>query len=82
MDCPKCATQLVKKSYKAMMEVECCPNCRGMWLDFDELDRLEDVAFEQDELKGSLVHRETENRVIPVRIVISICRNSSIACTV
>ena len=60
MKCPKCGTRLVKKSYKAMMEVECCPNCRGMWLDFDELDRLEDVAFDQDEYKGSLVHREKE----------------------
>ena len=60
MKCPKCSTQLVKKSYKGMMEVECCPNCRGMWLDFDELDRLEDVAFDQDEYKGSLLHRETE----------------------
>lgn len=58
MKCPKCGTTLVKKSYKGMMEVECCPSCRGMWLDFDELDRLEDVAFDQDELKGSLVHRE------------------------
>jgi Zn-finger nucleic acid-binding protein len=30
-----------------------------MWLDFDELDRLEDVAFDQDEYKGSLLHRKT-----------------------
>jgi Zn-finger nucleic acid-binding protein len=41
------------------MEVDSCPNCRGMWLDFDELDRLEDTAFDQDSLKGSLMHRET-----------------------
>ena len=40
------------------MEVDSCPNCRGMWLDFDELDRLEDVAFDNDRRKGSLVHRE------------------------
>jgi Zn-finger nucleic acid-binding protein len=59
MNCPKCTTQLVHKSYKGMMEVECCPNCRGMWLDSDELDRLEDVAFSKDSLKGSLIHRET-----------------------
>jgi len=60
MKCPKCATKLVKKSYKGIMEVDSCPNCRGMWLDFDELDRLEDVTFDQDEYKGSLLHRETE----------------------
>jgi len=58
MKCPKCGTTLVRKSYKGMMEVECCPNCRGMWLDFEELDRLEDVAFDDDNHKGSLVHRE------------------------
>jgi Zn-finger nucleic acid-binding protein len=60
MKCPKCKSTLVKKYYKGMMEVDCCPNCRGMWLDFDELDRLEDVAYDQDEYKGSLVHRERE----------------------
>jgi Zn-finger nucleic acid-binding protein len=57
MNCPKCGAQLVRKSYKGVMEVEFCPNCRGMWLDFLELDRLEDLAFDLDEFKGSLVHR-------------------------
>ena len=60
MKCPKCGTTLVKKSYKGMMEVDCCPNCRGMWLDFDELDRLEDVVFDDDLHKGSLIHRQSE----------------------
>jgi Zn-finger nucleic acid-binding protein len=60
MKCPKCGTTLVKKFYKGMMEVDCCPNCRGMWLDFDELDHLEDVVFDQDQYKGSLIHREAE----------------------
>jgi Zn-finger nucleic acid-binding protein len=59
MNCPKCSSILIKKFYKGMMEVDSCPNCRGMWLDFDELDRLEDVAFDQDERKGSLLHRQT-----------------------
>ena len=64
MKCPKCGNTLVKKFYKGMMEVDCCPNCRGMWLDFDELDRLEDVVFDDDAHKGSLVHRETETKYI------------------
>jgi len=62
MNCPKCNSTLVKKSYKGMMEVDSCPNCRGMWLDFDELDRLEDVTFDRDEYKGSLVHHKTGTR--------------------
>ena len=64
MKCPKCGATLVKKSYKGMMEVDCCPNCRGMWLDFDELDRLEDVVFDDDLHKGSLIHRETETEYV------------------
>lgn len=59
MKCPKCATPLIRKSYKGMMEVECCPTCRGFWLDFHELDKLEDLTFDKDHLKGSLLHRET-----------------------
>lgn len=58
MNCPKCGFGLTKKYYKGMIEVDYCPNCRGMWLDFDELDRLEDVAFDDDGHKGSLVHRQ------------------------
>ena len=60
MECPKCGAALIKKYYKGMLEVDYCPNCRGMWLDFDELDKLEDMAFDEDNYKGSLIHRETE----------------------
>jgi Zn-finger nucleic acid-binding protein len=51
MKCPKCGTTLVKKSYKGMMEVDCCPNCRGMWLDFEELDRLEEFQYRLYDLR-------------------------------
>ena len=60
MECPKCGAMLIQKYYKAMLEVDYCPACRGMWLDFDELDKLEDMAFDEDEFKGSLIHREAE----------------------
>jgi Zn-finger nucleic acid-binding protein len=60
MNCPKCNVDLVKKFYKGMIEVDSCPSCRGMWLDFNELDKLEDVAFDDDAHKGSLVHFQTK----------------------
>ncbi|MBM4426649.1 MAG: hypothetical protein FJ031_05370 [Chloroflexi bacterium] len=60
MNCPKCNSVLVKKFYKGMIEVEACPQCRGMWLDFHELDQLEDITFNEDEHKGSLVHFQTK----------------------
>lgn len=56
MNCPKCDSELVKKSYKGIFEVDSCPNCRGMWLDFQELDQLEDITFDKDAQKGSLMH--------------------------
>ncbi|MBM3125793.1 MAG: hypothetical protein FJZ87_12095 [Chloroflexi bacterium] len=56
MNCPECKTELVKKYYKGMIEVETCPRCRGMWLDLVELDQLEDTAFDEDAQKGSLFH--------------------------
>lgn len=59
MNCPKCSFELTKKFYKGMFEVESCPNCRGMWLDFQELDKLEDVVFDEDSHKGSLIHFQT-----------------------
>ena len=62
MNCPKCNTELTKKYYKGMFEIDSCPNCRGMWLDFDELDKLEDVVFDEDAYKGSLVHFETRTQ--------------------
>ncbi|MBL8099057.1 MAG: zf-TFIIB domain-containing protein [Anaerolineales bacterium] len=62
MNCPKCNSELVKKFYKGMMEIDTCPNCRGMWLDFDELDKLEDVVFNIDERKGSLIHYQTKTK--------------------
>ena len=45
-----------------MFEIDSCPNCRGMWLDFDELDKLEDVIFDEDAHKGSLVHFQTRTQ--------------------
>ena len=60
MNCPKCNHILARKYYKGMIEVDSCPNCRGMWLDSDELDQLEDMVFDNDLKKGSLVHYQSK----------------------
>ena len=54
MKCPKCSSQLSTKTYRGI-EVDQCDSCKGMWLDYDELDQLEDQAYSADELKGSLI---------------------------
>jgi Zn-finger nucleic acid-binding protein len=56
MKCPKCESSLEKYKYKGI-ETDKCPNCQGMWFDFQELDDLEDKEFSIDELKGSLIYR-------------------------
>lgn len=39
MNCPKCPTQLLIAD-KHGVEIDYCPNCRGIWLDRGELDKI------------------------------------------
>ncbi len=57
MKCPKCASELRQQTYLGI-EVDQCDSCKGMWLDLQELDQLEDKAFDVDKLKGSLVYSD------------------------
>ena len=39
MECPRCRTALVMAERQGI-EIDHCPNCRGVWLDRGELDKL------------------------------------------
>jgi uncharacterized protein len=39
MDCPHCKQEL-KPTERQGIEIDYCPNCRGVWLDRGELDKL------------------------------------------
>ena len=39
MQCPRCTTEL-KVTQRQGVEVDHCPQCRGIWLDRGELDKL------------------------------------------
>ena len=56
MKCPRCEAELITEQYQGI-EVDRCPSCNGMWLDYGELDQLEDTVFDQDDMKGSLMFR-------------------------
>jgi len=58
MKCPKCNSDLVRK-IRHGIEVDYCTNDHGMWLDFKELDQLEDEAFKEDDEKGTLIFSNT-----------------------
>lgn len=55
MRCPRCGTELRTEEHKGI-EVDRCPDCRGLWLDYTELDQLEDVVLDKDEVKGTLAY--------------------------
>ena len=56
MKCPRCQGELITEQYKEI-EVDRCAKCEGMWLDYGELDQLEDIVLDEDEMKGSLMFR-------------------------
>jgi Zn-finger nucleic acid-binding protein len=56
MKCPKCDKELKDKTYHRI-HMDVCPSCEGMWLDFEELDQLEDQVFDDDALKGTAIFR-------------------------
>jgi Zn-finger nucleic acid-binding protein len=58
MKCPKCNSDLVRQTRHGI-EVDYCTNDHGMWLDFNELDELEDEAFNEDDEKGTLIFSST-----------------------
>jgi Zn-finger nucleic acid-binding protein len=46
MKCPNCNETLLMTE-RHSVEIDYCPNCRGVWLDKGELDKLLDFASEQ-----------------------------------
>ncbi len=55
MKCPNC-NAILEQAKRRGIEMESCPSCKGMWLSRQELEQLEDKAFDLgDDKKGSLV---------------------------
>ncbi|SMC29625.1 hypothetical protein SAMN02745857_03965 [Andreprevotia lacus DSM 23236] len=40
MDCPVCKTTRLMMTERAGVEIDYCPQCRGVWLDRGELDKI------------------------------------------
>ncbi|MDE1887020.1 MAG: zf-TFIIB domain-containing protein [Gammaproteobacteria bacterium] len=54
MKCPKCGSDLAP-AIRHKIRVNYCQSCKGMWLEHQELDQLEDEAFDfGDDAKGTL----------------------------
>ena len=44
MKCPLDGNELAKQTYESNIEIDKCPQCGGMWLDDNELERIQDVS--------------------------------------
>ena len=42
MRCPVDSTELKKTTYKSQIEIDQCPSCSGIWLDYGELESIQD----------------------------------------
>jgi Zn-finger nucleic acid-binding protein len=47
MKCPNCADSLLVMSERQGVEIDYCPQCRGVWLDRGELDKVLEKAGAQ-----------------------------------
>lgn len=54
MKCPKDQSDLKVEKLQDI-EVDRCPTCQGMWLDYVELDTIEDRVMTDDHAKGTMV---------------------------
>ena len=51
MNCPNCKTTTLVMSERQGVEIDHCPQCRGVWLDRGELDKIieRSARFEDDD---------------------------------
>ena len=57
-DCPKCDKPLDKREYGYCSQViiDLCPSCRGIWLDKEEIQKLE-VFFERSRIEAKEIRK-------------------------
>ena len=48
MKCPVCPETTLLMSERQGVEIDYCPNCRGVWLDRGELDKLVELSSRQE----------------------------------
>ena len=59
MKCPNCTTQDLAMADRQGIEIDYCPQCRGIWLDRGELDKLiQGTTREEDRLPSRTHERD------------------------
>ena len=64
MKCPKCQTDLIISDRQGI-EIDFCPQCRGVWLDRGELDKITERAAryrDNDDERPHVADRRYDHR--------------------
>ncbi|MBL7709610.1 MAG: zf-TFIIB domain-containing protein [Chitinophagaceae bacterium] len=59
MKCPNCESLLVM-SERQGIEIDYCPNCRGVWLDRGELDKIIEKSMSAEKTKQTRPYNENK----------------------
>ena len=62
MNCQRCNVALNEKKFKDI-DIDHCPDCKGLWLDFHEMDQLEDHSMDDDNAKGMIEYARRESDI-------------------
>lgn len=63
MKCPHCKDKDLVMSERKGVEIDYCPDCRGIWLDKGELDKILDRSREEEESRAKA--SENQNHQSP-----------------
>lgn len=62
MNCPLCTNQTLQPTHRGGIEIDVCPNCRGIWLDRGEIDKLVADAAPGSPARSTEPSRTAETR--------------------
>jgi len=62
MDCPVCKNVSLVMSERQGIEIDYCPNCRGVWLDRGELDKIIERSIGGTPAAAPAQHRAPDPR--------------------
>lgn len=70
--CPACAkTKLVRKLFSlgTGVEMDCCPKCQGIWLDYGELESIQEETNPQPPQPRHVVARKSSSLAVSFGVV-------------
>jgi Zn-finger nucleic acid-binding protein len=62
MKCPHCHSSLIKAK-RQNVTIDYCPDCRGIWLDSGELDKIISLSLHQPIIESERDLRPADNRL-------------------